>query len=155
MRITEHILIERPPRDVWAAVADLSSHPHWRPAVVELRQLSDGPLAVGAPVREVLRWRGREFGLDDEVTALDPGRRLGMRGEWTSPAFELDLSLVEAGSATRVTFDWTLEPRSLLMRLAAPFLGRTMRHSTVEELEGLKAYVERGGDDGRAHASDG
>ena len=35
-------------------------------------------------------------------------------------------------------------PKTLTMRLVAPFLGGTMRRSTREEVEGLRAYVERG-----------
>jgi uncharacterized protein YndB with AHSA1/START domain len=80
MRITEHVLVERPPPDVWAVLVDLESHPRWRPALREFRQGSDGPLAVGLRVREVLVWRGREIVLDDEITVLEPGRRLGIRG---------------------------------------------------------------------------
>ena len=154
MRITERVTIERPPADVWATIADLDTHPRWRPAVVELRQLSDGPLVVGSRVREVLRWHGRELELADEVTALEAERLLGMHGEWSAATFDLELRLAPADGGTSVTFDWSLTPRSLLMRIATPFLARPMRRSTVEELEGLKAYVEGGGT-GAGHAPSG
>jgi hypothetical protein len=153
MRITEHVLVERPPGDVWAVIADLETHPRWRPAIVELRQLSDGPLVVGSRVREVIRWGRREIVLADEVTALEPERRLGMHGEWSSASFDLELRLAPADGGTSVTFDWSLTPRSLLMRIATPFLGRPMRRSTVEELEGLKAYVEGGAVAGHASSA--
>lgn len=144
MRITEHVRVERPPGDVWTVVADLETHPRWRPAIVELRHLSDGPLAVGSRVREVIRWRGRQIELADEVTRLEPERCLGMHGEWSSASFDLELRLAPSDGGTSVTFDWSLTPRSFLMRVATPFLGRAMRRSTVEELEGLRAYVEGG-----------
>ncbi len=144
MRITEKIEIEAAPADVWAVVADLATHTKWRPALVEFRQVSDGPLAVGSRIREVLRWRGRELVLDDVVTALDAERLFALRGEWSAAEFELELRLEPVPAGTRVTFDWPLRPRSLLLKVAAPFLGRTMRRSTVEELEHLKAYVEAG-----------
>ena len=144
MRITESITIERPVGDVWAVLTDLESHPRWRPALREFRQVSDGPLRVGSRIREVLSWRGREIVLADEVTALDPERRLSISGGWDAAEFELDLLLEPRPTATAVTFDWTMRPKSLLMRVATPFLGRAMRRATVEELEGLEAYVERG-----------
>ncbi|HUF02485.1 MAG TPA: SRPBCC family protein, partial [Gaiellaceae bacterium] len=72
MRVTEHIVVERPREDVWAIVSDLDTHTEWRPALVEFRLLSDGPLALGSRIREVLRWRGREIELEDVVTALEP-----------------------------------------------------------------------------------
>jgi len=147
------VRVERPPGDVWAVVADLETHPRWRPAIVELRHLSDGPLAVGSRVREVIRWRGRQIELADEVTRLEPERCLGMHGEWSSASFDLELRLAPAGDGTSVTFDWTLSPRSLLMRVAAPLLHRVMRRSTVEELDGLKRYVEGGAVAGHASSA--
>lgn len=144
MRITETIEIDRPADEVWAVVTDIESHPLWRPALREFRQVSDGPLAVGARIHEVIAWRGREITLADEVTALEPSRRLGIRGGWQAADFELDVLLGPGGERTSVTFDWTMRPKTLLMRLATPLLGRTMRRSTIEELEGLERYVEGG-----------
>lgn len=80
--------------------------------------------------------------LADEVSAFELERRLGIRGGWRAATFALDILLEPRGQATGVTFDWTLQPKSLLMRLAAPFLRGTFERSTEEELEGLKRYVE-------------
>jgi hypothetical protein len=126
---------------VWQVVVDLESHPRWRPALTEFRQVSEGPLAVGSRIHEVLAWRGREIVLADEVTALDRERRLGIRGGWRAATFELDIVLEPRGQATAVTFDWTLQPKSLLMRAVAPFLRGTFERATAEELEGLERYV--------------
>jgi carbon monoxide dehydrogenase subunit G len=143
VRVTESIRIERPPADVWAVVSDLGTHSEWRPAIVELAQVTPGPLAVGSRLREVLSWRGRELVLDDVVTALEPPRRLAISGGWSAADFDLELLLEPDGDGTLVTMDWPLRPKSLLMRVAAPFLGGTMRKATREELELLKALVER------------
>ena len=142
MRVVESIEIERPPEDVWAVVSDPSTHVRWRPSVREFRPLPGGSLAVGSHIREVLTWRGREIVLHDVVTALDAPRRLGIRGGWKAADFELDLVLEQVGEGTRVTMDWPFYPKSLLLKLAAPFLGGAMRKATREELELLKAYAE-------------
>lgn len=142
MRIVEHVRIERPAEQVWAVVANLETHLAWRPALVEFRQVSDGPLEVGSRIREVLRWRGREIVLVDVVTAFDPPRHFGIRGGWKAADFELDLLLEPTGEETLVTFDWPLYPKSWLLRLVAPLLGRPMRRATAEEASLLKAYVE-------------
>ena len=123
-------------------VTDLDSHPRWRPALRELRQVSEEPLQVGSRVREILSWRGREITLADEVTALESERRLGMRGGWKAADFELNLVLEPSGGGTNVTFDWTFQPKSLLMRTLAPLLRRTFERTTKDELEGLKRYAE-------------
>lgn len=142
MRITESINVGRPPEQVWAVVSDLDTHTAWRPALVEFRQVSDGPLEVGSKIREVLRWGRREIEMEDVVTALEPPARFALRGSWKAADFELELRIEPDGDGSRVTMDWPLFPTSLLMRVAAPFLARTMRKATVEELEKLKAYVE-------------
>jgi carbon monoxide dehydrogenase subunit G len=145
MRVVERIRIERPPADVWAVVADLETHLEWRPALVEFRLVSEAPLRVGSRIREVLRWRGRELVLDDVVTALVPGRHFGVSGGWKAAEFELDLRLEPAGdSATDVTFDWPLRPKSVLMKVAAPLLKGAMQRATAEEARLLKELVERG-----------
>ena len=144
MRITESVLVEASPRAVWAVLTDLGSHPRWRPALREFRQVSDGPLRVGARIREVIEWRGREVELDDEVTALEPERRLGIRGGWKAATFELDMLVEPRGTATSVTFDWTMEPSTLLMRVVTPLLRETMRRETRKELDGLRAFVDDG-----------
>lgn len=144
MRIVETIRIERPVEDVWAVVSDPTTHVEWRPALVEFRLLTDGSLAIGSRIREVLSWRDREIVIDDVVTTLDPPRRLGIRGGWKAADFELDFTLASEGEATVATMDWPLYPKSLLMKVATPFLGGAMRRSTKEELALLKAYVERG-----------
>jgi len=144
MRITESVLVEAPASDVWAVLTDLESHPRWRPALREFRQVSEGPLRVGARIHEVIAWRGREIVLADEVTALEPERRLAIRGGWKAADFDLDMLLDPRGQSTSVTFDWFLRPKTLTMRLVAPFLRGTMRRSTLEEVEGLRTYVERG-----------
>lgn len=143
MRVVEKVRINRPAEDVWAVIADLGSHPEWRPALVEFRQVSEGPLGVGSRIREVLHRRGRKLVLDDVVTGFDPPRHLGIRGGWKAADFELDLTLEPAGDgATLVTFDWPLYPKSLLLRIASPFMKGAMRRATVEEAELLKARVE-------------
>jgi uncharacterized protein YndB with AHSA1/START domain len=142
MRVVESIVIHRPPDDVWTVVADLGTHTEWRPALREFRKVSEGPLGVGARIREVLEWRGREIVIEDVVTAFEPPRRIALSGGWKAADFELDILLEEVAEGTKVTMDWPLHPRSLPMKLVAPFLGGAMRKATSEELELLKQYVE-------------
>lgn len=141
-RVVETVEIRATPEAVWDVISDLSTHPDWRPAVVELVQLTPGPLAVGAELREVLRWRGRTFELTDEVTRIEPPRRLTIAGGWKAASFELDLSLEPSPEGTTVTFDWPLVPRTRTMRLLAPLLKGAMQRATREEAELLKQLVE-------------
>lgn len=150
MRVVESIVVESPPAAVWAVISDLDSHTTWRPALKEFRQTSEGPVEVGTQIREVLEWRGREIVIDDVVTAFEPSRRLRIRGGWKAADFEMDLVLEPVADGTRVTMDWPLHPKSLILKLAAPFLGGPMRKATREELELLKEFVEDHGDTPRS-----
>jgi len=145
MRVVESVTIERAPEAVWAVVSDPSTHVRWRPALREFTPVPDGPLAVGSHIREVLAWRGREIVIDDVVTALEPARKLALRGGWKAADFEVEFTLQPVGDATEVTMDWPFYPKSFVVKLAAPFMGPAMRRSTREELELLKAYVESDG----------
>ena len=130
MRITHRVRIARPPEAVWAIVSDLETHTRWRPALDEFRQVSEGPLGVGSRIREVLDWRGRKIEIDDVVTGFEPPYRFAIHGSWDAAEFDLDLLLEPIGDgATEVTFDWPLYPKSLLMKLATPFLRGTMERS--------------------------
>lgn len=142
IHITKSAHVDRPPHEVWGIVTDLESHPRWRPALREFRQVAEGPLQVGTRIHEVLSWRGREIALADEVTALEPERRFGIRGGWKAADFVLDILLEPSRDGTEVTFDWTLQPKSLLMRVASPLLRRTFERETAKEVEGLKRYAE-------------
>jgi hypothetical protein len=142
MRVVESIVVESSPDAVWSVISDLDTHTTWRPALREFRQISDGPIEVGTRIREVLEWRGREIVIDDVVTAFEPSRRLGIRGGWKAADFEMDLVLEPVVDGTKVTMDWPLYPKSILLKLAAPFIGGPMRKATREELELLKEFVE-------------
>src|SRR5687768_3373645 len=116
MKVVETVRIERSAEEVWAVVSDLDTHPKWRPAVREFRQVSEGSLGVGSRIREVLDWRGREIVIDDVVTAFEPPNRLGIHGSWKAADFEVDFRLEPDGDRTNVTMDWPLYPKSLLLK---------------------------------------
>lgn len=148
LRIVEQVTIAAAPERVWEVIADPATHAEWRPAIIELTLLTPPPIQVGSQLREIVRFAGRALELVDTVTRLEPPHVLGIDGESATTAFGLELRLEPSGEGTLTTFDWWLEPRSRLMRLAAPLLRRPIRRATAEELELLRGYVERRGGSG-------
>jgi len=71
---------------------------------------------------------------------LVPGRTL--RAVTTEEGALISLRYLH-GDGTELTMDWPLHPKSLLMKVAAPFMGGAMRRATREELRLLKEFVER------------
>lgn len=145
LRIVEQASIPAPPEQVWEVIADPTTHTAWRPALVEFALVSPPPLAVGSSIREVLRFGRRTMELDDTVIRLEPPRVLGIDGESRSTQFGLELRVEPDSDGSVVTCDWWLEARSTLLRLILPLLRRSMQKATAEELELLRAYVERRG----------
>jgi uncharacterized protein YndB with AHSA1/START domain len=74
--------IERPPDDVFAAVADLDSWPAWLVAsgIRSVRRERSGEPVEGERLVVEQNAAGRAGTFDAQVTAYDPGRRIALRG---------------------------------------------------------------------------
>lgn len=75
--------IERPPDEVFAAVADLSSWPDWLIAsgIRSVRREAQGLPVVGERLLVEQDAAGRAGTFDTEVTSVDAGTRLALRGQ--------------------------------------------------------------------------
>lgn len=134
--------IERPPKQVWAVLADLEAAPAWMPGVEFIALDEDGPLVEGSV------FRFRVDGLKGElqkgiVTAVRPERELVLeiaRGR-IAMRYAYALAAVGGGTDVRLTADcmaagW-LQP-------FAPLMAWLMRRSDRNLLVGLRAAVEAG-----------
>lgn len=134
-QLSDHVLIQRPPAEVWPCVADLDLDQRWRrPYVVELQADGD-PLVPGTTITGTTRALGVTDTYRNEITDVDPPRRLAWRGLEASGglvgvhgAYELE---PRAGTATRFRLTITYEARNLVGRMLSPamamFLRRVMR----------------------------
>jgi uncharacterized protein YndB with AHSA1/START domain len=82
IEVTVESTIERPPDDVFAAIADLDAWPSWLIAsgITTVRRSSDGPLAIGERLVVEQLAAGRAGRFAAEVTALEPPNRFAIRG---------------------------------------------------------------------------
>jgi uncharacterized protein YndB with AHSA1/START domain len=76
--VVESIVIHRPPRDVFAVVADPANDARWAAAVADARRTSSGPLAVGTRFEQTVSLLGRRLELVGIVTEYDDGRRVAI-----------------------------------------------------------------------------
>ena len=74
------VLVERPPAEVFAFLADAENDPAWRPGVLDIARVSgDGP-GAGARYRQGVRGPGgRRIDADVETTSYEPDRLIGFR----------------------------------------------------------------------------
>ncbi len=82
IEVTVESTIERPPHEVFAAIADLDAWPGWLIAsgITSVRRTSAAPLTIGERLVVEQHAAGRAGRFAAEVTALEPPRRLAIRG---------------------------------------------------------------------------
>jgi uncharacterized protein YndB with AHSA1/START domain len=102
--------IERPPAEVFAAIADLEEWPVWLVAsgIRSVRRERDGLPAVGERLVVEQDAAGRAATFDAEVTVIDPGARFALRGsdrDGVTIHIEAVVSAA-AGSAGRMSDLW-------------------------------------------------
>ena len=144
MRIDEsnEVVIERPPAEVFAFLADAENDPAWRPGVLDIARVSgDGP-GAGARYRQGVKGPGgRRIDADIETTAYEPNRLIGFRATAGPVRPEGRYELAPADGGTRVRFSLAAELRGLKVAMA-PAVRRTMA-GEVGRLENLKRVLER------------
>jgi len=69
----EHI--DRPPRDVWNALTDLTVASRWRPLVATMETVDGQPLHDGSDVRVIIDIYGKRLTRVSHTTAFDPPLR--------------------------------------------------------------------------------
>ena len=74
VHVEESIRIDRPPEEVWDAIADYSFDAEWRDGLRDMTPSPPGPPAPGTKVHEVVHSGGRDYVADTVVTEVEPGR---------------------------------------------------------------------------------
>lgn len=137
---TNSVTIRRRPDEVFAFVADGTTAPRWRPGVVDVALVSG--TGLGARYRQGVKGPGgRRIAADYEVTAFEPGRRLGFRGT-AGPVRPTGEYLFESvADGTRITFSLSAE-LGFIQRLAMGGSVQRSMDAEVASLGRLKAVLE-------------
>jgi carbon monoxide dehydrogenase subunit G len=135
--------IDRPPREVWNVLVDLSVAPRWRPLVNSMETEDGQPVHAGSRVRLVVEYLGRRLTRVSTTTAFEPERRWTLHsGDLDSMDADFDFELQPEGTGTRVIATCDLRAHRFLPWLFLPLLARGERQRRVELLPNLKRYVE-------------
>lgn len=134
-------VIQRPPVDVFAVLADVTKNARWASASIEGHLTSPGPVAVGTTAREVTRFLGRRIETDSEVVEYIPGRRLAYVTRSGPFPFggAFDVEPERTGSRVTATFEAT--PAGLF-RLLGPLFIRLATRQFARDLDSLKRRME-------------
>ena len=145
VRLEESVQIDRPPDEVWSAIADYGFDQEWRKGLREMTPDPPGPPALGTRVHEVVRNSGRDYVADSEVTKLDPGVSYWFEGRGTVGGLQGGRAVRADQAGTGAVFTYTIElqPQGG-MRFLSPVLGRLVRSGLKKDLLTLKQRLEDG-----------
>ena len=148
--LSDQIVIDRSPAQVWPCVADLELERRWRrPFVTDLRADGD-PLEVGTQITGTTKAFGQTDTYRNEITEVDPPHRLAWRGVeasggllGTRGAYELE----PHGTGTQFRLSITYEPQNTTGRLLAPamvaFLRRVVARRFMRQIRALAEDTAR------------
>jgi uncharacterized membrane protein len=133
------IYIDRPIDKVFSFLSDFENIPKWNYYVLEVRQLSEGPIAIGTTYHQVRKTDEQDF----HITEFEANRTVAVKTLLqSSPSFERRFTLYEEGNTTRIRDEWKLDTgRPALLETLA---GGRVKSAVAENLAKLKELLEEG-----------
>jgi uncharacterized protein YndB with AHSA1/START domain len=135
------IHLNRPVDQVFAFLADPAKQPTWQSNLLEIEQLTAGPMRDGARVREVRRLGRRPTEYQAEVTVFEPNKRLALR-VISGPHVTLSYSFEAEDGGTRLRYQFVMRTGGM-MRVLESLIVRSLRKQSVSDFEKLKGVLER------------
>ncbi|HVW64080.1 MAG TPA: SRPBCC family protein [Nitrosospira sp.] len=137
-------LVERSSADIFRYLGDgfFENYPKWSPEVVELEQLSDGPVKLGTMARQVRIDQGRRTETQFTINSYEPGKRLEFTG--TSDPFRCiyELEEIEPGKSARLTFVFELTEIQMFMRPFEKLIRTVVQEGAERTVRNLKRLTE-------------
>jgi uncharacterized protein YndB with AHSA1/START domain len=140
---SKEIIVERPPEEVFAFLANAENDPQWRPAVLDIKRVSgDG---AGAVYEQGVKGPGgRRVAADVETTDYRPNELIAFRAIKgpVRPSGRYELS--PEGTGTRVRFSLEAELSGPKKWLLGGMVQKSMNNE-VANLDNLKRVLEAQG----------
>ncbi|HKY50001.1 MAG TPA: SRPBCC family protein [Candidatus Limnocylindria bacterium] len=136
---TTSIVIDRPPRAVFARLTDLERAREWAPQMGKFHL--EGPLSAGTEMREERRLLGRTVSARWTVTRFETDRAFGLRLRFGPLRGDFEYMLEPVPTGTRLTQTTDLRfsgPLSLL----SPIIASEAQKEEDTELVRLKKLLE-------------
>jgi carbon monoxide dehydrogenase subunit G len=142
-RQTASIHIDRPPREVYDYMDDVSREEEWQPNLRSASQDPPGPSRVGTRKRYVSEFLGREIENIYVVLEVEPGRRLVSETTRDSAAsVRTEVTWESEGKGTRVTATVEGRPRGFMKLMPRSVVEAAYRKELSSSLRRLKELLE-------------
>jgi carbon monoxide dehydrogenase subunit G len=150
LSFTSEHRIDAPPERVFEAMTNPEGFGRWMQGFVRAERITPGDFGVGTQFRETRKMFGKEATEHFEVTACEPGKRLGLKVDGTKGTtgkgeFRFDYEFEPAGAGTRVRTRAEIDmPGGLFTKIIGKLMKGAFKKACDKDLDALKAYVERG-----------
>jgi uncharacterized protein YndB with AHSA1/START domain len=102
IEVDQSVVIRRPPKEVFAFLADLENWSQWQPDLRENAQTSRGQMDVGTTFRQALDAGGQRIELLGEVTEYEPDENLSLEYARDGLSVRLNFRLEPIDEGTRL-----------------------------------------------------
>jgi uncharacterized protein YndB with AHSA1/START domain len=137
------VLIERPPQEVFAALANVAGHTDWARGPEEITGISDNPAHLGTTWQQASKLLGKKIVTTMQVNAYEENRKFGFGGDKPFPVQILfTLSPIAEGTQLRMVANG--EPASIFGKVAMPILTKSLERQMESDLYALKGILENG-----------
>jgi carbon monoxide dehydrogenase subunit G len=138
-RVERQAVIDAPPAEVFAYLANLDNLSEWQMGVTSARRTSEGDMGVGGTAIVVRELMGQRIEAPLTITEYDPPRRLAIGSEVSGVKADgiLDLAAIDNGATTELSF--AMENRgSMLTRFMEPMIASAAGGDIDASLQRLK-----------------
>ncbi|MFG1785137.1 SRPBCC family protein [Rhodococcus oryzae] len=137
--LEQSVLIARPASEVWDFLADPANWPSWESSMLEMEQVTDGPLGLGTRWRGVTRVLGKQIDWVAEFTEFDPPKATVSKSVESTIDFTTTMRLEEVDGGTRFTYRTDTETGlgGVFGKLADLFVTKAAERSQRASLDNL------------------
>lgn len=140
-------MVAAPVADVWAVFADFRNAPGRIKGIKKIEILTDGPIGVGTKFKETREMFKKEAVETMEVTAFEPNRLYTLECVSCGGHMKFTFRFTPNGQGTKVDVETNCRALTLFAKLLSPLtslmMGPMMRKCMLQDMEDLKAVVEK------------
>jgi hypothetical protein len=137
-------LVERSSVDIFQYLGDrfFENYPKWSPEVVELEQLTDGPVKLGTIARQVRIDQGRRTQTKFTINSYERNKLLEFTGLGAPFRCVYELEEIEPGKSARLTFIFELTEIQMFMRPFEKLIRVVVQEGAERTVRNLKRLTE-------------
>jgi uncharacterized membrane protein len=139
------IEVGRPPDAVFPWLLEEDKVPRWMGHIERYEQVGDGPLSTGSRLRQTIELSGSRVSFELEIVRYEPPRAAEARFETNGVEVVNVYALELAGAVTRLTQTMEAKARGLAARMLIPVVQPRLERKLADDLERLRALLDREG----------